>query len=627
MHMKKKKFFLLYVTISIIAAVVLVHVEFSHPGLKNIVTAKFSKILGMPVMADNFSIKLLQGVKVENLSLGDESAGIFTAKAITLKCNFFQLFRKRLDVHGIVLETPVLTLPQDQIAFLLLPLVVASDSPPTDDSEFQFQLEKTEVRNGKISIESETGDSMTLDEIDIEISSEGTGKPVNIKAGGKMEDTFDFSVLGSYNASDKTPVDVKIVTDIDWNRLGHMFPGLKLTQPPDVKEKTAVDVILKGNTNNLKIDISSNLTENELLYGNILHKPGGFPVKFEMSSVYSAGTLDLSAGTLEIGKNCLFLSGSLNPMGQTLTLNVRTDSLTIPELAEYIPKLKGVGLGGMGKLDFDIRKGSGQSFHSEGSVEVKDWMYGDYRGKSLTCDIESNGRQTKVDDIHAVIGEGKLTGSGLIEENGKYKFYIKGENIDMERFINIKKDNQVQFGMSGKAKLEAQITNKGGGVKGLNGLGNFRIQDGAIESFSWLEELFTTIHLPELMPFEYTNIAGNFSITDGKVDIKKAILEGENAVFTTEEGEIDLVGKTKDISADFAISPALAERERAKFREFDKFFYVDEAGSAHLSIVWKGSLAESTPDLAASLLKTGIKKYGTEVTEILETLFGKDKEE
>ena len=169
-----------------------------------------------------------------------------------------------------------------------------------------------------------------------------------------------------------------------------------------------------------------------------------------------------------------------------------------------------------------------------------------------------------------------------------------------------------------------QIVNSGGGPHGLGGKGNIQIGSGTIKSFSWLESLFSTIHLPELMPFSFDRITGNFNIVNGRVDIHNATIHGEHAVLNTEEGKIDLVKRTKNISADLALAPHLVERQRSKFREFDKFFHVDENGFAHLSIVWKGPLSESTPDLTASILKTTIEKYGK---ELLDKLFGKEEDD
>ncbi len=125
------------------------------------------------------------------------------------------------------------------------------------------------------------------------------------------------------------------------------------------------------------------------------------------------------------------------------------------------------------------------------------------------------------------------------------------------------------------------------------------------------------------MPFTYTKITGSFSITDGKVDIEEMAIYGKDAILETEEGEIDLIKKTKNISADFALAPHLVKRQRAKFKQFDKLFHVDEDGFAHLSIVWSGPLSKGTPDLTASLLRTGIEKYGS---ELLKKLLGEDED-
>ena len=243
--------------------------------------------------------------------------------------------------------------------------------------------------------------------------------------------------------------------------------------------------------------------------------------------------------------------------------------------------------------------------------------------KNINSNNLTKDKQVAIEDILVIIGEGTLKGSGVVGANGKYHFSIKGENIDMKKLLNVKKNGKVELSMTGKAELDVRITNSGGGAEGLGGKGNVKIESGIIKSFSWLEELFSAIHLPELMPFSYSLIMSNFVISKGKLTLYNTAAIGEDAIIRTEEGEIDLVRKTKNISADLALAPRLVERERSKFKEFDKFFFVDENGYAHLSLVWKGSLSKGSPDLTASLLKTGIKKY---LPELLEKLLGNDKD-
>lgn len=613
------------IVVAVAAGFLLTHIEFSHTELRDAATSRLSKALGIPVRIEKLSIKLSQGIKVKNLSLGPEGAEILSADGITLQCNFLEMLRKQFNVRSVIVEKPELTLRKEQIAFLLLPLIVASQHSSSGDSNFQFQLAKAEVRDGKVSVERQRNNSFTVDEIDLEISSEGKGKPVKIKAGGRIPEALDFSILGSYTAGKKSPINFKVAADIDWSRIDEMLNKLNLQKIPNLKGtgKSTINITLTGSPNELNIDAASDLTENEFFYGNVLHKPGGFPVKLKMSSVYSSGKLNFPSISLVLGESRMSLSGSFEPTESILHLTVRSDSVIISELAQCMPALKNARIGGEGKLNFEINKIQ-TAISAKGRIEVKDWKYNNYAGNHLSCNVRSVDKQTKVDDIVAIIGEGRLTGSGIIEPGGKYKFSIKGENIDLEKFLSIKKKDEVALDISGKAKFGVQIVNSGGGPHGLGGSGNIQIGRGIIKSFSWLESLFSTIHLPELMPFSFDRITGSFNIVNGRVDIYNTTIHGEHAVLNTEEGRIDLVKRTKNISTDLALAPHLVERQRLKFKEFDKFFHVDENGFAHLSIVWTGPLSESTPNLTASILKTTIERYGK---ELLDKLFGKEEDD
>ena len=158
------------------------------------------------------------------------------------------------------------------------------------------------------------------------------------------------------------------------------------------------------------------------------------------------------------------------------------------------------------------------------------------------------------------------------------------------------------------AHLEASLSGTEEGPQGLNGSGQLSIRNGKIITFSWIKELLKLINLPELMPFNYENINGAFKITGGKVNLQTLSVEGKDALFYVKKGTIDLVKRQKEVTADFALAPHLVKRERAKFKEFDKFFSVDSNGYAHLTAVWDGPLSKTSPNIAASLISTFGKK-------------------
>ena len=282
-----------------------------------------------------------------------------------------------------------------------------------------------------------------------------------------------------------------------------------------------------------------------------------------------------------------------------------------------VPGLRGTGksrlditlTGKLDKLNIDVEGNLTESEISYGELLRKP---GGLPAKLKIKSVYSPGK-LDISSIRLKIGEGELRGSGVIESGGRYRFSVDGKNVDVNELLSVKKNDDTTFEMTGEAELDAHITSKGTGAEGLNGGGSVRIESGTIKAFSWMEDLLSTIHLPELMPFKYSEIASSFSIVNGKMTLHSTTVQGKDAILNTEEAEIDLVQRTKNVSADFALAPHLVERERSKFKEFDRLFYVDEHGYAHLSIVWTGPLSETAPDVTASILKTGLKKYGIEL--------------
>ena len=527
--------------ITIAGIIILTHIELSFPKLRKTVSSKLSGILGMPVHIESLSVKLSRGIKIGNLSLGKTGSEIFSAKGLILQCNLLGMLRRQFNVRRLIVDKPVFTVRKDAGGFML-PFPLPGRKVSESSSGFEFQLARANIINGKVMVEESGTDtdktSFTVDEINLEISSEGEGKPVEIKGSGNFAPAIDFSVDGSY-------------------------------------------------------------TE------------------------YSAGRFRIEDFKLGIGKNLINSTGVFNTVEKTFALRLSSDGMNLQEIVKCILPFKDAKAEGKAKIDFRFIKEKDTALKITGNVEIKNWKYNSFAGEHLSCNVKNKDKQIAIDDILVIIGEGTLKGSGVVGANGKYRFSIKGEKIDMKKLLNVKKNGEVELSMTGKAELDASITNSGGGTKGLGGKGNVKIKSGTIKSFSWIEELFSAIHLPELMPFNYNSITSSFAISKGKLTLYDTAVIGKDAVIKTEEGELDLVGKTKNISADFALAPHLVERERSKFKEFDKFFFVDENGYAHLSLVWKGSLSKGTPDLTASLLKTGIKKY---LPELLEKLLGSDKE-
>ncbi len=527
--------------ITITGGIILTHIEFSFPKLRETVSSKLSGILETPVNIESFSVKLSRGIKIGNMSLGERDSELFSAKSLILQCNLLGMLRHRFNVRSLIIDKPVFTIRRNAGGFMF-PFPLPGHKVSGSGSKFEFQLAKAIVKDGKVTVKGGRAgsgkNSLTVDEINFEISSEGECKPVKIKGRGNFAPAIDFSVDGSY-------------------------------------------------------------TE------------------------YSAGRFKIDDFKLGIGENIIRLTGVFNSVEKTFKLKLISDSMNLQEIVKCILPFKDAEARGKAKIDFRFIKEKDTSLKIDGNVEIKNWKYNSFAGEHLSCNVKNKDKQVVIEDILVIIGEGTLKGSGVVGANGKYRFSIKGENIDMKKLLNVKKDGEVEFSMSGKADMDANITNSGGGTEGLGGRGNVKIESGTIKSFSWLEELFSAIHLPELMPFNYNSVTSSFVISKGKLTLYNTAVIGKEAIIRTEKGEIDLVGKTKNISADFALAPHLVERERSKFKEFDKFFFVDENGYAHLSLVWKGSLSKGSPDLTASLLKTGVKKY---LPELLEKLLGNDKD-
>ena len=609
---KRKKVLLFFISsfmLLIIVSVIIATVEISSPRLTNALSAKVENALGIPVTAGAMSIRLSGGLRIHDIALGEPGNELFTAKGIVLECNFLEMLKRSFTVNNLLIEEPIITIDGGNSTMFpfILPAYVEDD-----ETGIRFRLSRVQIASGQVRTRGagpETAAPLVIvDRFSVDARSAGRYEPVEIKAEAAVLKAITVSTSGKVSPGEDFHIDLSSTLEIDWENIGKPLAGLGLAPRFQLegKGRTSFKIRTSGGADAIDIVFSGDATGQEISLGGFFSKPAGLKTLLAGNAVFSYPALLLKDAELKIGWSTSNLNGEIVPGEGSVKLRVSSD-LKAEEIPGLIPALKDIELGGEAVLDMELTRRKPAPPEAAGTCRIRNWKLNYFAGDSLEFDFSLYGSQFNFKNISGKIGEGDLTGHGLITPGGEYHFSIEGLDIDLEKFLDIKQNDAPPFKMTGNARLSAGMGGRAGGFEYLSGRGNFSADSGFIQTMPWVENFLVMINMPELMPFEYKEIKTSFLIQDGVLKAQGQI-DGKNAAIKTEKATLDFVKNRKLVQADFLLPPTIVERQRSKFREFDRFFYVDGAGYAHMSVVWDGPLAETMPNIAASLLQTSMKK-------------------
>ncbi len=628
----KKRFLTVVAVLAalLVAAVVVVsQVEFASPRLTGMVIDRISGATGMETRMEDISVRLLQGVRVQGLGIGTEGEEILSVRRITLKFNVLDALFKRFNIRNLVVEEPEADLSLEELAGLALLIPAMGRGPGSDaESGVEFQLAQAELRNGsvKVSTDGKGGlpAELKIDEIDLEISSGGAGKPVEFRAKGRALGMLEFSSSGSYDGSAKEPVVATGKVTIPAGRISAVLAVLA-KEPPEftVSSELELEIDVRGSLDELFLRAKTDLTGSEVAIGDGFRKAAGVPLALDAAATVRKDDVQFDAFMLTLGEAEISGKGSWEGSKKALVLTAATEKLAISKLAPFVPVLEGKDVSGLASFSLKAEKSGSDPIRLDGRVEVKDWQYATMSGERISTDVKTKGTRVYGDALEIVMGEDRLPGSWYVEPGGVWKVRVKGP-VSIDRLLE-RGSNALRG--TGSGEVDAEIGGEQGGLAGLRGRGKVRLKDGEIRSFPYLVALAAMINVPELMPFKYDTVAVDFDMEGGVIMLPVVQAEGKTASLRASNVKLDLVQRKKDLKAEIILSPELVRRAQSRFHAFDRVFEVDAEGSAHGYIVWPEPLEESKPDLLRSVwatVETAVEKEKKKIGDkILEEIFKK----
>jgi AsmA protein len=458
------------VLVILLALPLFINVDSFRPKIESLLT----NTLGRQVTMGKLSLSIFSGsVTVEKVSFADDPAfsksPFVTASSLKVGVKLLPLiFSKELNVTGILLETPQITLlksPNGTWNFSSLGGAV--EKGPSDPKESpasqNLTIAKMEIKNGKIAI-GDTNSSSVLqvyENVNVEMAnfSPTSRFPFELTAdlpgGGNAKVS---GKAGPMNLSDsaKTPFDATVkVNDLDLAASGFVSPG------SGIGGVTDFEGTLNSNGNQAKV--VGVITCNELKLS-----PKGTPASKEVSVNYSldadlnAQSVIVTQADVAIGKATARLTGTTRTRGDTQVLTIRLNAPNMPidELEAMLPamgiklpsgsKLKGGTLSAdlaiSGTLDQPVIAGPvrmsnvklagfdiGSKLGALSSFTGKARSSPDTTIQNASLNARVAPEMTKADSINVTIASlGAVSGAGTVSPSGALDFRMLAD-LESER--------------------------------------------------------------------------------------------------------------------------------------------------------------------------------------------------
>ncbi len=589
----------------IIAAAVISTIPISSRGLESALMLRAGEMLGMPVSSDGLTIRLNRGLIIRNPALGEPGAPLLTAESITVRANLLRLIRRQLDIESLIIEEPVIIIREN--GFFIPPLLPAE----AEDAEtgFQFSLKRAEIRDGKlISVRREEPPVIIAGSMFITASSVEAGGPIDISAEADILGEIRLKAAVRMASAREPAIKLRAALTVPWDKVGSAAAeaGFKAAGDISGRGESIFNISAEGSPEDMDITLSGDITDAEVSFGEIFVKPGGDRAVLSAAASLAYPLLLLEEASLSLGKSVFDAEGRVSLEEASSRLEGR-GALDLKDASRFIPPSGSLGAAGAAEIEMTMTGGREEPFSAEGECRIKNWRVSAAGGDSLDFEFKASSGQLKIQNVRGRIGEGSLTGYGLIREKGEYEFNIEGVDINLEELIRSGADDEASFQATGSAGLAASIRSSGSGIEKMSGSGNFLASNGEVYPPRGAERLLGAANLSALTPLQYERIRADFMMESGVLNAD-ASMKGEKLEIETEKAEFDFTKMKKRVYADLMLSPSLMENGRAALGDLDRLIYFDERGYAHIGLVWDGDITDASPNMGASLIRTGQKR-------------------
>jgi AsmA protein len=342
-----------------IAVAVLLVILLALPFLINVnsfrpkIESELTNTLGRRVTLGELSLSLLTGkVGVENVSIADDPAfsrsPFVTAKSLKVGVELMPLiFSKKLNVTGIVLDEPQITLLKAangtwNFSTLGGPGAKKSAEPTKEGTPKNLSIGRLEIIDGELAVgrANSAAKPQVYDRVNVEVTNLSYTSQFPFKLAVDLPGGGTANVSGKAGPIDpqdsaKTPFDATLkAKDVDIAASGFVDPASGIGGSVDL------DGTLNSNGRQAKV-VGGITCEKLKLSPKGSPAPKAVTIKFAMNTDLDRDSAGITQGDIAIGKAVARLTGGLQTQGETQFMNLKLSApgMSVDELEAMLPAL------------------------------------------------------------------------------------------------------------------------------------------------------------------------------------------------------------------------------------------------------------------------------------------------
>lgn len=189
----------------LIGLVILSTITFSHPRLKQIITAQAEKALERKVTIDDLRINLLWGIQLKGVTIANrEGPGTFVkGEEFVLKYRLWPLLRRQFVIKKIVLNSPEIIISRNKEGIFNFQDLLKAEQPE-EESGFSLSISQVSIKDGRAEFADEMVDKKTtLEAVNLSLSGLSKETRSGFKISMKVDETTEFKSEGHFALQDK----------------------------------------------------------------------------------------------------------------------------------------------------------------------------------------------------------------------------------------------------------------------------------------------------------------------------------------------------------------------------------------------------------------------------------------
>lgn len=667
--------------ILILAAAIFIRIKFPPEKIKAQAASLISEKLGLSVSLGDVGLSLF-GIRINDIVVAQaEGFGKkphLIVKSLSILPRLTPLLKGEIWLSRIALEAPELNLYKNAKGIWNFSSKIHPGPFPFDQNlPKPYSLQ---AKNLKVTIRNLTKDRPFLFEISSDITAQGypfsiqgesivnlPQETIHIKALKLNFPQGDLNLSGNLKGlrlPDGPDMDLRLQgSDLALESLSKLLSlpkGLTLSGAP------LLDLHLRGNKNRLTIEGNLGLKKSSIGYGEYFLKPQGTEAQMKISLFWFDPKLTVQSFALTMGQVSIKGNGEISQKAKSarMDLSLELSQVSMASLQALSPWLKKVNADGNLKAEAKITGPSqapqvtaaltlseGSLVTSEisvsgaegrlsvagkkisGNAKISQTAYGGYTASEISGGMIYEKDRLGFNSLSCKFYDGILSGKVSLSTrdlaHASYETEVTAKGVDIAKLLTASKrqaPGKISGIFSGKLKLKGVAA----AWDSLSGSGEASLKPLKLEEMSFGKGLAETFNIQELKNLFFENVASQFSIASGVLNLQKFETQGGDRLDLTGTGQANLAKKTYDnFSGEIKLAKAHSGGDLAKYtgdaegRVTAPYALGGTFENPRFKIHWEKMAGKAIQRAAEEVIQKEGGKIGGEAEKIFRGIFGK----